>query len=90
LRRIRHVGDGGEIRIDGPASRTTKRNRFGAMVTYARMRTQAQVDRANRLQEEMYGPLTIGPTSIAARPYMGPSLEENRPKLPEMWANAVH
>ena len=89
LRRIRHVGDGGEIRIDGPVGRTTKRNRFGAMVTYTRLRTQAQADRANRLQEELYGPLTIGPTSIAARPYMGPALEENRPQLPSLFANSV-
>lgn len=89
LRRIRRVGGGGEIRIDGPAGRTTKKNRFGAVVTYAKLRTQAQVDRANRLQEELYGPLTIGPVSIAARPYMGPALEENLPKLPPLFAHSV-
>jgi hypothetical protein len=89
LRRIRRVGDGGEIRLDGPASRTTKKNRFGAMVTYAKLRTQAQADRANRLQEELYGPMTIGPISIAARPYMGPALQENLPKLPPIWATSI-
>jgi hypothetical protein len=89
LRRIRKVGDGGEIRIDGPASRSTKKNWFGAMVTYVRLRTQSQADLANQLQELLYGPLTIGPVSIAARPYMGPSLEENLPKLPSLWANSV-
>jgi hypothetical protein len=89
LRRIRKVGDGGEIRIEGPTSRTTKKNRFGAMVTYTKLRTQAQADRANQLQELLYGPLTIGPTSIAARPYMGPALEENRSMLPSLWANSV-
>lgn len=89
LRRFRRVGDGGEVRIDGPAGRTTKKNRFGALVTYARLQTPAQADRANRLQEELYGPLTIGPVSIAARPYMGPALQENLPKLPPLWANSV-
>lgn len=89
LRRIRRVGDGGEIRLDGPTGRTTKKNRFGAMVTYTTLRTQAQVDRANQLQEELYGPLMIGPVSIAARPYMGPSLEESLPKLPPIWVNSV-
>jgi hypothetical protein len=89
LRRVRRVGDGGEIRLDGRASKTTKRNRFGALVTYARLRTAAQAERANQLQELLYGPLTIGPVSIAARPYMGPSLEENLPKLPPLWANSV-
>jgi hypothetical protein len=89
LRRVRRVGDGGEIRMDGPACRTTKRNRFGAMVTYVKLQTPAQVDRANQLQEVLYGPAMIGPTSIAARPYMGPSLQENLPKLPPLWANSV-
>ena len=89
LRRLRRVGDGGEIRLDGPAGRTTKKNRFGAMVTYATLRTSAQADRANRLQEELYGPLVVGPVSIAARPYMGPALQENLPKLPPLWANSV-
>jgi hypothetical protein len=89
FRRIRKVGDGGEIRIDGPTSRSTKKNRFGARVTYVRLRTQAQADRANQLQELLYGPLTIGPVSIAARPYMGPALQDNLPQLPRMWANSV-
>jgi hypothetical protein len=89
LRRIRKIGDGGEIRIDGPTSRSTRKNRFGARVTYVRIRTQAQADRANQLQELLYGPLTIGPMSIAARPYMGPALEENLPKLPPLFANSV-
>ena len=99
LRTIRKIGNGGEIRIDGPAGKgrgknqkdrfSTKKNRFGRVVTYARLNTQAQVERANRLQRELYGPFTIGPTSIAPRPYMGPALEENLPKLPMLWANSV-
>jgi hypothetical protein len=89
LRRIRRVGDGGEIRIDGPASRTTKKNRFGAMVTYVKLQTQAQADRANGLQEILYGPLVLGPTPIAARPYMGPALQDNLPMLSSLWANSV-
>ncbi len=89
LRRIRKVGDGGEIRIDGPTAGTTKKNRFGRLVTYTTLRTHTQADRANQLQEELYGPLLIGPVSIAARPYMGPSLAENLPLLPQLWANSV-
>ena len=89
LRRIRRVGDGGEVRIGGRKSVTTKKNRFGKLVTYAKIRTPAQAERANRLQGELYGPMTIGPTSIEARPYMGPALEENLPILPQMFANAV-
>lgn len=89
LRRIRRVGDGGEVRIDGRTCRTTKKDRFGTMVTYARIRTQAQADHANRLQEELYGPLTIGPVSIAARPHMGPALQRELPKLPQLFANSV-
>jgi len=89
LRRIRRVGDGGEVRIGGRSSATTKKNRFGKMVTYALIRTPAQAERANRLQEELYGPLMIGPTTIAARPYMGPAMKRELPKLPQMWARSV-
>ena len=89
LRIVRKVGDGAEIRIGGASCATTKKNRFGAMVTYVKLRTLAQAARANQLQELLYGPLTIGPTPIAARPYMGPSLEENLPQLPPLWANSV-
>jgi hypothetical protein len=88
-RRIRTIGSGGEIRIGGRSCASTKRNKDGRMVTYAPIHTQAQADRANRLQEELYGPLVIGPVSIAARPYMGPSLVENLPKLNSLWANSV-
>ena len=89
LRRIRRVGDGGEVRVGGSMGATTKRNRFGKMVTYARLQTSAQAERANRLQEELYGPMTVGPVSIAARPYMGPALQKNLSKLPTLWANSV-
>lgn len=89
LRRIRRVGDGGEVRIGGRSSATTKKNRFGKMVTYVLIQTPAQAERANRLQEELYGPLTIGPTTIAARPYMGPALRRELPKLPPLFANSV-
>lgn len=89
MRRFRTIGSGGEIRIGGRSCKTTKRNRLGRMVTYAQIRTQAQADRANQIQEELYGPETIGPQRIEPRPYMGPSLEENLPKLPPLWANSV-
>ena len=88
-RRIRRVGDAGEIRIGGRLSAGTKKNRFGKMVTYTVLRTQSQADRANQLQEELYGPLTIGPVSIAARPYMGPALKKELPALPSLFANSV-
>ena len=89
LRRIRRVGDGGEVRVGGSVGATTKKNRFGKMVTYAMLQTTAQAERANRLQEELYGPMTIGPASIAARPYMGPALRRELPKLPALWASSV-
>ena len=89
LRRIRRVGDGGEVRIGGRVSVTTKKNRFGKMVTYTVLRTQSQADRANQLQEELYGPMTIGPVSIAARPYMGPALKKELHALPSLWASSV-
>jgi hypothetical protein len=89
-RRQRRVGGGGEIRIDGPLSRTTQRNKDGKWVTYTKLATQAQADRANRLNEELYGPEYIGGKPIEPRPYMGPALRAEMPNLPSLWANSIH
>lgn len=86
LRRLRKIGDGGEIAVDRPGG---KPNRFGRLVTYARITTAAQAARANELQEEMYGPEKIT-FRIEARPYMGPALRRDVDKLPPMWAGSVH
>lgn len=88
-RRQRKVGDGGEIRLDGPRSKTTKRTPDGKWVTYTKLTTQAQADRANQLNEELYGPEYIGGKPIEARPYMGPALRAEMPNLPTMWANSI-
>ena len=88
-RRQRALGHGGEIRLDGPACRTTKKNRDGKLVTYATLQTGAQVDRANRLNEELYGPEFIAGGRIEPRPYMGPALQAETPNLPAMWAGSV-
>jgi hypothetical protein len=88
-RRRRRVGGAGEIRIDGPHGKTTKRIQDGRYVTYTKLTTQAQADRANRLNEELYGPEHVGGRPIAARPYMGPALRAEMPQLPQMWANSI-
>ncbi len=82
-------GGGGEIRIDGPRGKTTKRTTDGKWVTYTKLTTQAQADRANRLNEELYGPEYIGGKPIDARPYMGPALRAEMPNLPALWANSI-
>jgi hypothetical protein len=89
-RRQRRPGGAGEIRIGGPLSKTTKRATDGKWVTYAKLTTQAQADRANRLNEELYGPDYIGGKPIAARPYMGPALRAETPNLPAIWANSIN
>jgi hypothetical protein len=88
-RRLRKVGGAGEVRIDGPHGKTTKRTKDGKWVTYATLTTQAQADRANRLNEELYGPEYIGGKPIEARPYMGPALRAEMPNLPILWANSI-
>jgi hypothetical protein len=55
----------------------------------SRIRTSAQAARANQLQAALYGPEKID-VRIAARPYMGPALRREVPKLPPMWAGSVH
>ena len=88
-RKQRRVGDGGEIRIGGYRGATTKRTPDGKWVTYTKLATGAQADRANRLNEELYGPEYIGGKRIEARPYMGPALRAEMPHLPAIWANSV-
>jgi hypothetical protein len=91
-RRWRRVGDGGEIRFfDGRECRTTKSvaGIHGEQrVSYAHLATQAQADRANRLNEALYGPAEIG-ARIEPRPYMQPAFEQGKEKLPEFWENAI-
>lgn len=88
-RRFRKIGGGGEIRISGKTSRTTKFNDEGVPVTYCRIRTQAQADRANRHQEELYGPeyMPAETLNYPPRPFMGPALRIAAPDLPGLFAN---
>lgn len=85
----RELGGAGEIRIGGRASRTTKMNRDGKIVTYAKLATAPQVARSNRLNEELYGPEYIGGGEVKPRPYMGPALKKEMPALPALWAGSV-
>jgi hypothetical protein len=89
---VRKIGSGGEIRIGGRAGRTTKptvdRHGNTVMVTYARLRTAAQVARANRLNEAVYGPATYT-ANYKPRPFMGPALAAAQPSLPKLWAASV-
>lgn len=106
-RRLRKVGDGGEIRTSAAAVGRDAAGRFVAMangatskvvkdtllgkrvvVTYTKLRTQAEADRSNQIQERLYGPMRVR-SQIAARPYMGPALEKARPSLTQLWANSV-
>lgn len=78
-RRTRRIGSGGEIRTDGRHSKTTKiakRTRMGDVaVVYAKLRTQAQVDRANQINAELYGDDEYAITT-AERPVMGLALSK--------------
>lgn len=53
-------------------------------VTYTRLKTDAQVARADAINEELYGPETIT-GEIKARPFMEPAVEKAAPKFPEMY-----
>ena len=91
-RRIRRIGSGGEVRIGPPMCRTTKptTNFRGnsVEVTYARMHSAAQVERANQLQEELYGPANKV-VFIERRPFMGPALAKARPNIQQFWSRSI-
>jgi hypothetical protein len=89
-RKHRHVGGAGEIRIGGTGSVATRQNKDGKWVTYAKLHTQAQADRANQLNEELYGPEMVGgDRRIEPRPYMGPAFRAEMPSLPTLWTNSI-
>jgi hypothetical protein len=79
----REVGDGGEMRMVRTGGREV---RPGVRVVYGKIRTQAQADRATRINREIFGPRTI---RVAERPFMGPALDKSIPKLAPMWAMSV-
>lgn len=91
-RRKRNVGGSGEIRVGGRRSRTTKRVRDWRgkthQVTYARLHQASQAARANELNEQLYGPEVIQGTR-APRPFMGPALDRERPRIPDLFADSV-
>ena len=99
-RRKRRLGRVGEIRL---GTRTTTRyadsphgngeikiTDTSTVAVYAKLRTPAQVARANRLNEELYGAMyKVTAVNYPARPYMRPALEAVKPMLPDFWATSV-
>jgi hypothetical protein len=92
-RKLRQLGHGGEIRIGSNPSKTTKtatQTLSGQVdVTYCVLRTEAQVTRANQINEQLYGPEGLKAISVAARPFMRPALESTAAKLPDLWGASV-
>lgn len=88
----RHLGGVGEIRIGGKTSRASKQaanTRIGSvLVTYAALRNAAMVDRANRLNAELYGPDQV-PANTAARPVMAPAFSAGVGKFDEAFSGRL-
>lgn len=84
---LRKIGGSGEIRTDGRFSKTNKtaaKTRKGSVaVTYAKLKTQAQVDRANQINAELYGDDVFLSITTAERPVMGPALSKAAVKFDE-------
>jgi hypothetical protein len=103
-RRRRVVGGGGEVRVvSGSVSLgRDPTGRFkgvgsrgkevpgvpGVRVVYAKLRTQAQADRATRINAEIYGEPKV--LQMAPRPFMRPALEKYAPEMPQAWARSVN
>ena len=91
-RRIRQVGHGGEIQIGGRVYPSTRpvidQHGQSVAVTYIRLRTQAQADRANRLNEQLFGPPTLT-LNIEARPFMGPAMQKAVPSISRLWKDSI-
>lgn len=88
------IGDFGPIRRD----RTMARDRLGRFARRSnhfsriRLRTKAQVARANRIIENENAMRVADSKKLRnypKRPFMGPALERMRSRLPKFWANSV-
>ena len=89
-RRIRKIGDGGEIAIGRPSGKTVNRTRLGNVsVTFIKLRTPGQVARSNRLNRMLYGPDEIIVGRYPKRPLMGPALEKVKDRLPKLWGTSI-
>ena len=89
-RRIRKIGDGGEIAIGRPSGKMVSRTRLGNVsVTFIKLRTPGQVARANRLNRLLYGPDEIIVGNYPKRPLMGPALEKVKDRLPKLWGTSI-
>jgi len=91
-RRIRKLGHGGEVRIGGRAGRTTHltETRLGGLmpVTYMKLRTGAQVARANNLNALLYGSAANRIVTYPPRPFMAPAVAKLQPTLARLWLEA--
>lgn len=103
--RFRRVGDGGEIRYgsDVPRPGRTAKNTAtihgNEVVTYIKVRTQRQADRANRINRHLHLPPGVPQpppdgevkTRVAARPYVRPAVRQfaQSGKASELLAKAI-
>ena len=90
-RRVRKVGSVGEIRIGaGAKSVTADKTLLGSVsVAYARLTSADQAARANRINEQLYGPMAGIMKNIAARPFMIPAMHKTQKTMAKKWAKKV-
>lgn len=93
------LGGGGPIRVvargvKGPAPGRFRRGgpkplgSRGLVVAFAKLRTQAQLRRADAISQEAFGAPGAA-VRYAPRPFMGPALAMVSPALPGYWRNSV-
>lgn len=99
-RTLRRVGRVGEIRIVGAQTmkryrkqRTNrtwlKKNKDGVWVAYAHLKTQAEAQRANELNAQLYGPSELPPAEVKKRPSALPALKQVQREIPDIWASSI-
>jgi hypothetical protein len=101
-RTIRRLGGVGEIRRGGKVTEGTKTVKVGRMssirrgsksikrtrITYTRLRTSKMVREANKLNEQLYGPLRYS-ASYPKRRFMHPAMMAVLPQFPGMWGRSI-
>lgn len=80
----RYIGSGAAIRI-GVGKEVTGFQNIKYRVTFAHIRTKAQLERANKLEEKIWGPMILKRVYIRPRPYMQPAWVKTKQVINTFW-----
>jgi hypothetical protein len=62
---------------------------IGTKPIYGKLKTSQQAARADKFDEQLFGPIKSGQVQLLARPYMQPSFNETMVEIPRLFADSI-